>query len=66
MEEVRVMAGAGGVMEAVDQVMVVREVDLVEAAVEVIVAMMEVKKKKKTKLICSMRSIYSDLVLTNN
>lgn len=46
MEEVRVMAGAGGVMEAVDQVMVVREVDLVEAAVEVIVAMMEVKKQK--------------------
>lgn len=44
MEEDQVMAEAGGVMEAVAQVMVVREADLVEAAAEVMVAMMEVKK----------------------
>lgn len=45
MEEDRVMAEAGEVTEAVAQVMVVREADLVEAAAEVMVAMMEVKKK---------------------
>lgn len=48
MEEDRVMAEAGGVTEVMAQVMVVREVDLVEAAAEVMVAMMEVKKKKKS------------------
>lgn len=56
MEEDRVMAEAGEVTEAVAQVMVVREADLVEAAAEVMVAMMEVKKKK----ICYMHIIYFD------
>lgn len=59
MEEGRVMAEAGGVTEAVAQVMVVREVDLVEAAAEVMVAMMEVKKNN-----CSIH-IYPALLLTN-
>lgn len=39
-----VMAEAGGVTVAVAQAMVVREAVLVEAAAEVMVAMMEVKK----------------------
>lgn len=60
MEEDRVMAEAGEVTEAVAQVMVVREADLVEAAAEVMVAVMEVKKK-----ICYMHIIYFDLVSTN-
>lgn len=60
MEEDRVMAEAGGVTEVMAQVMVVREVDLVEAAAEVMVAMMEVKKKK----ISCKRLIYSDVLLS--
>lgn len=59
MEEDRVMAEAGGVTEVMAQVMVVREVDLVEAAAEVMVAMMEVKKKISCK-----RLIYSDVLLS--
>lgn len=59
MEEDRVMAEAGGVTEVMAQVMVVREVDLVEAAAEVMVAVMEVKKKISCK-----RLIYSDVLLS--
>lgn len=47
MEEDQVTAEAGGVTEAVAQVTVVREAALAEAAAEVMVAMMEVKTKKK-------------------
>lgn len=39
------MAEVGGVTEGVAQVMAVREADLVGAVAEVMVAMMEVKKK---------------------
>lgn len=47
MEEDRVTAVAGGVTEAVAQVMVVREA----ALAEVMVAMMEVKTNKQKKLL---------------
>lgn len=51
MEEDRVTVEAGVVMEAVAQVMVVREAALAEAAAEVMVAMMEVKTNKNN-LLC--------------
>lgn len=51
MEEDRVTAEAGGVTEAVAQVMVVREAALAEAVAEVMVAMMEVKTNKQKNLL---------------
>lgn len=59
MEEDRVTAEAGGVTEAVAQVMEVREA----ALAEVMVAMMEVKTNKQKKT--AIHIIYSDLILTN-